>query len=112
VANTLIESNDFDSPYSSSAPRNNVSLLALQDLSPSWQVSSAFYYQDKMRFIGGDPLGALRRLDLRLARRFRLADARGEAAIVFQNVLGAQTAYSVETRNAQVGYFTLGLQFR
>ena len=112
MANTQIESNDFDRPYSSSVPRNNVSLLALQDLSPAWQVSSAFYYQDEMRFIGGDPLGVLRRLDLRLARRFRLADARGEAAIVFQNVLGAQTAYSIETRNAQAGYLTLGLQFR
>jgi len=112
MANTQIESNDYDSFYSSSGPRNNVSLLALQDLSPAWQVSSAFYYQDPMRFIGGDPLGVLRRLDLRLARRFRLADARGEAALVFQNVLGAQTAYSVETRNAQVGYLTFGLQFR
>jgi iron complex outermembrane receptor protein len=112
MANTQIQSNDFDSFYSTSGPRNNLSLLALHDLSPSWQVSSAFYYQDKMRFIGGDPLGVLRRLDLRLAQRFTLADAHGEAAIILQNVLGAQTAYSVETVNAQVGYFTLSLHFR
>lgn len=112
MANTQITSNDVDSLYSTSAPRNSASLLAMQDLSPAWQVSSAFYYQDEMRFIGGDPLDVMRRLDLRLARRFRLADARGEAAIVFQNVLGAQTAYRVETRNAQAGYLTVGLQFR
>jgi iron complex outermembrane receptor protein len=112
LANTQIRSNDFDSFYSKSVPRNNLSLLALRDLSPAWQVSTAFYYQDKMQFIGGDPLGVLRRLDLRLARRFTVADGRGEVAIILQNVLGSQTAYSVETLNAQVGYCTLSFQFQ
>jgi iron complex outermembrane receptor protein len=111
-ANTQIESNDFDRPYSTSVPRNNVSLLALHDLTPAWQVSGAFYYQDAMRFIGADPLGPLRRLDLRLARRFRLADARGEAALVLQNLLGEQTAFSAETVNETIGYLTLSLKFR
>ena len=112
LANTQIDSNDFDSFYSKSVPRNNVSLLALQDLTPVWQVSAAFYYQDKMQYLDGDPLGPLRRLDLRLARQFSVADGRGEAAIIFQNILGSQTAYSVETLNAQVGYFTLSFRFQ
>lgn len=112
LANTQIESNDIDGLYSKSVPRNDVSLLALHDLSPLWQVSTAFYYQDKMQFLDGDPLGPMRRLDLRLARRFTLADGHGEAAVIFQNVLGSQVAYTVDTLNAQIGYFTLSFQFR
>ena len=112
LANTQIDSNNFDSFYSQSVPRNNISLLALHDLTPVWQVSTAFYYQDKMKYLDGDPLGPLRRLDLRLARQFSVADGHGEAAIILQNVLGSQMSYSVETLNAQVGYFTLSFRFQ
>jgi len=111
IADTQIKSNDFDAFYSSSVPRININMLALHEISADWLASTAFYYQDKMKFIDGDPLGVLRRLDLRLARRFKFADARSEAAIVFQNVLGAQTAYNREEIAAQAGYFTLSFQF-
>ena len=65
-----------------------------------------------MKYLDGDPLGPLRRLDLRLARQFSVADGHGEAAIILQNVLGSQMSYSVETLNAQVGYFTLSFRFQ
>jgi iron complex outermembrane receptor protein len=112
-ANVRIESHDLDAAYSESAPRNSVSLLGLHELGDGLLASAAFYYQDEMRFVDERPIGVLRRLDLRLAQRFRLADAQGEAAIVLQNVLGKQVSYNDEDSTAdRVGFFTVNFRFR
>jgi len=112
-ANVRIESHDLDAAYSESAPRNSVSLLGLHELGDGLLASAAFYYQDEMRFVGERPIGVLRRLDLRLAQRFRLADAQGEAAIVLQNVLGKQVSYNEEDSIAdRIGFFTVNFRFR
>jgi iron complex outermembrane receptor protein len=111
-ANVRIESHDLDAAYSESAPRNSVSLLGLHELGDGLLASAAFYYQDEMRFVDERPIGVLRRLDLRLAQRFRLADAQGEAAIVLQNVLGKQVSYNEEDSIAdRVGFFTVNFRF-
>jgi iron complex outermembrane receptor protein len=112
-ANVLIESHDIDMNYSKSAPRNSVSLLGMKELGDGWQASAAFYYQDGMRFVGEHPIGPLRRLDTRLARRFALDGARGEAALVLQNMLGKQITYDDEASTSdRVGFLTLSLHFR
>jgi len=113
-ANVLIDSNDADRTlYSKSVPRNTVSLVALQELGAGWQASSAFYYLDRMKYLDvSNPVGAQRRLDLRLARRFRLADSEAEAAIVLQNMLGPQATYNPAYIADRVGYFTVNLRFR
>jgi iron complex outermembrane receptor protein len=112
-ANVRIESNDLDARYSESAPRNSMSLLGLHELGDGLMVSAAFYYQDEMRFVGEHPIGALRRLDLRLAQRFRLADVQGEAAIVLQNMLGKQVSFNEEDSIAdRIGFFTVNFRFR
>jgi len=111
--NVRIESHDLDAAYSESAPRNSVSLLGLHELGDGLLASAAFYYQDEMRFVDEHPIGVLRRLDLRLAQRFRLADAQGEAAVVLQNVLGKQVSYNEEHSIAdRVGFFTVNFRFR
>jgi len=112
-ANVRIESNDLDAAYSKSTPRNSVSLLGLHELGDGLLASAAFYYQDEMRFVGEHPIGALRRLDLRLAQRFRLSDVQGEAAIVLQNVLGEQVSYNKEDSIAdRIGFLTVNFRFR
>jgi iron complex outermembrane receptor protein len=112
-ANVRIESNDLDVDYTNSVPRNSVSLLGLHELGNGLLASAAFYYQDEMTFVGEHPIGVLRRLDLRLAQRFRLADAQGEAAVVLQNVLGKQASYNEEDSIAdRVGFFTVNFRFR
>ncbi len=112
-ANLRIESNDVDARYSKSVPRNGVSLLGLHELADGLLASAAFYYQDEMRFVGEHAIGALRRLDLRLAQRFRLADTQAEAAVVLQNVLGRQVSYNDEDSIAdRAGFFTVTLKFR
>ncbi len=112
-ANVLIESNDLDAAYSKSAPRHSVSLLGLHELGDGLLASAAFYYQDEMRFVDEHPIGVLRRLDLRLAQRFRLADGQGEAAIILQNVLGKQVSFNEEDSTAdRIGFFTVNFRFR
>jgi len=111
-ANVRIESNNLDENYSDSAPRNSVSLLGLHELGDGLLASAAFYYQDEMTYLGEHPIGVLRRLDLRLAQRFRLADAQGEAAIVLQNVLGEQVSYNDEDSIAdRIGFITVNFRF-
>lgn len=111
-ANVLIDSRNQDAFYSRSAPRNSLSFLAIRDFLTHFQASGAFYYQDEMLFIDGDPLDPLRRLDLRLAWRFRAADARGQLALVLQNILGEQPVFSNAAVSQPTGYLTLGVQFR
>lgn len=114
LANTQIESNDLDNPYSKSAPRWSASLLALQEIAQHWKLSAAFYYQERMAFIGGDDLGVLRRLDVRLAREFSLTEGRVEVAAVLQNVLSMQPEYPLyyqETVGYQAAYLTISLRF-
>jgi len=111
-ANVRIESNDIDAKYSESAPRNSVSLLGLHELGDSLMASAAFYYQDEMRFIDQSPIGVIRRLDLRLAQRFRLADAQGEVALVLQNVLGKQVSFNAEDSVAdRIAFITMNFRF-
>lgn len=113
-ANVQIKSTDTDALYSRSAPRNSLSLLAMHEFAGQFQASAAFYYQDRMMFVDGDLLDPLRRLDLRLAWRFRAVNARGQVALVLQNVLGEQESYYDNgTSIAQpVGYLNLSAQFR
>jgi len=112
-ANVLIDSNDADRAlYSKSAPRNTVSLLALQDLGAGWLASTGFYYLDRMKYLDvSNSIGAQRHLDMRLAKRFRLADSELEAAIVLQNMLGPQATYYAEYSADRVGYVTVSLKF-
>lgn len=115
LANTQIESNNADGDsYSTSAPRFSASLLAIQQLGSNWTASTAFYYQDHMRFVDYDavPLDVLRRLDLRLAWRFRMVDGRGELALVLQNVLGEQVVYKANSLASPTGYLTASFGFR
>jgi len=112
-ANVRIESNNLDAEYSRSAPRNSISLLGLHELGDGLLASAAFYYQDEMQFVGEHAIGVLRRLDLRLAQRFRLADVQGEAAMVLQNVLGKQVSYNEEDSIAdRMGFLTVNFRFR
>ncbi len=71
-----------------SAPRHTWSLLAGWRLPRGWTLSGVYYYIGKFQALGfADEIGAVRRLDLRLARRVRRGGSRGELALVAQNLL-------------------------
>ena len=119
ASNTQIESNNFDNFYERSVPRNILSFLAMHDLTPLWKFSAAYYYQDRMKYIGGDPIDRMNRLDLRLAHQIPLAEGRAEvaavlqnAAVVLQDVLRGQSVYQAETISSQRAYLTMSIRFR
>ncbi len=71
-----------------SAPRHVGSLLAGWRLPRDWTLSGVYYYIGKFQALGfADEIGAVRRLDLRFARRLRRAGTRTELALVAQNLL-------------------------
>jgi len=71
-----------------SGPRHAWSLLAGWRLPRGWTLSGVYYYVGKFEALGfAEEIGAVRRLDLRLARRLRRGGSRGELALVAQNLL-------------------------
>ena len=69
-------------------PKHTYSLFLMHRLSSDWELGVLYYRTDSMKWLGdGDYLGPQDRLDLRIARTFRLNGAELEASLVAQNVL-------------------------
>ena len=69
-------------------PRHTYSLFFMHRLPGNWEIGALYYRTDSMKWLGdGDYLGPQDRLDLRIARTFRLNGAELEASLVAQNVL-------------------------
>ena len=77
--------------YEETVPDYSGSLFFMERITPDWNVSVGFYWVHDMRWLrrtpqnNSDPLQAYTRTDVRLARRVRMGDARGELALVVQN---------------------------
>lgn len=70
-------------------PGHLYAMLGFYRLTTAWTVSAAFYHVDAMTPLSdGDPLQGYDRLDLRLAKHFKLRSSTGEVELVAQNVMG------------------------
>ena len=84
-ARVSISSNEGD--IRDSAPKNNFSGLAIVKLPDHWQASMGLYQVGAMKWMGdGDITRAYTRVDMRLARQFKLAGHQAEVAVVGQNL--------------------------
>jgi iron complex outermembrane receptor protein len=94
-----------------SVPRYSSSLLIMHKLSSSWSASATYYRVGNMLWLGGgDYIGPYSRVDLRLARKFRLGTTHGEAAAVIQNANHNNYAdFSDENMFYRRVFFTLSL---
>lgn len=112
---------DVDSPNPNierNSPSNIVSALATQRF-PHAVYASIAYYQVSSRNPSFDrpfelaaPIPLSRRLDLRLAKRFKTAWSRdNEAAITLQNVLGGYQDFRPENIHDRRAFFTLSVAF-
>jgi iron complex outermembrane receptor protein len=96
--------------YNQSAPRHSGSLLISQQLPENWQFSAGLYLREKVRVLNVapdvTPENALARLDLRIAKSFKLdAGHRAELAFVVQNATqNAYTKYGTTSEVANVLY--------
>ncbi|NTV11135.1 MAG: TonB-dependent receptor, partial [Zoogloea sp.] len=92
---TRAEQDLMPSAYvATSAPRHSTTLTGAWSVTDDWQLSFAHHwigsmswYQDMVDY--GIPFH--RRLDARIARRFNLANTRGEISLVGQNIDGTDT---------------------
>lgn len=71
--------------YGNSTPRHSWSLLLSHAFGGGWRGSLAGYYTKPLETLGGHPVPAYRRWDMRLGREFRFAGHDAEAALVVQN---------------------------
>ncbi len=79
----------FDDEVYTRVPKHTLSLLLSHQFDNGYEASTGFYYTDAMSWYGeGDQVPEYRRLDLRLAKRFRLYDANSEISLLIQNLNG------------------------
>lgn len=77
-----------------SGPQNTVSVLASEDLPMDFQFGCGYYLVGPMRSLAaGDPLPRTEKVDLRLARKFRLWSKPAEAALVVQRANGGEPVF-------------------
>lgn len=96
--------------YNRSAPYNQASLLGIHEFGRAVTFSAAFYYSGRMQAWESDLLRPpLRRVDLRLARRFRQGTTRGEYAVVFQNLGGEYRGTKLANVSGHRAYLSLKL---
>ena len=88
-------------------PVNTVSLLASTGFVQDWS-GSAGYYQTSGAYGGLQPLS--RRLDLRLAKRFRTGRSHGEFALTLQNVLREQQEFNAGNAFDRRVFGSLGME--
>lgn len=115
-AHMHIKSSDVDQNYSDSAPQGSGSLLWIHNLSDRYLASLAYYYVGGMAFLDSKPVEPVRRLDLRLARTYRMGKVNGDIALVVQSALGRYDEYYPPTMQenefARRMFITLGMNFR
>lgn len=94
-AYTEVDSSDVAQNLSDSAPKHLLTLLGAYPLPRGVDASAAYYFSSGHTYLtdfdgglGGDPLDAIHRVDLRLAYPFRQRDTRHSLALVVQNALG------------------------
>jgi iron complex outermembrane recepter protein len=89
-----------------SGPQNTVSLLASQDLPMNFQIGCGYYMVGRMRSLSaGDPLSRTEKVDLRLAKKFRLESKSAEVALVVQRATGGEPVFGlkdIDKRTARV----------
>lgn len=107
------KADELERDFLQSAPTETISALLTQRFGAGWDGSLAYYQVSSVSALGdGDPLGANRHWDARLARRFELTRVRGEIAAAVQNLFDSHyhefATYNVMGRRA---YINLKLDF-
>ncbi len=73
--------------FVNSAPRNTFSSLLTHRFNHQWDASLAYYQISKASLLGdGDPVGLIRKSDLRVARKFENGRWNGEVTMVIENL--------------------------
>lgn len=95
-----------------SGPVHAVGTLLSQEFPADWQVGVGYYRVGAMQVMsGGDPLPATDRVDLRVAKRFRIGTARAEAALVVHNAAGDIPVFERKDIDRRTSWLNVRLQY-
>jgi iron complex outermembrane receptor protein len=92
-------------------PSNTLSLLLEQKLSPLWQASVGWYYVDKMQYFGGDAIDGLKTTDVRLARKLRYNQFKGDITLTVQDINGTYFDYAANVPRTRRAFLGAELRF-
>lgn len=95
-----------------SAPSHRTTLFASTRLPADWRASLIHHWVGAMIWSGGgDPVPKYRRLDLTLARSFKLGGRRAEAALTTQNFFAPYAEFRPDYKFTRRSFATFGLEF-
>jgi iron complex outermembrane recepter protein len=79
----------YDNKVNKRVPSHTFSLLLSHRFASDIEASTTYYFTDAMSWYGeGDSVPSYKRLDLRLAKRFKLLDSDSEISLLIQNTNG------------------------
>lgn len=99
----------FDAGYDDSAPRHGLGLLASQAFGDGWQASLNYDYQSGMRWYRDEPIDGYHRLDVRIAKHFKLGPSTVVAELIGANLLGPVSDYLPDQSWDRVLFFRLSV---
>lgn len=113
ASRTAIEaSGPHASQLSASGPRHAVGLLVSQSLAADWQLALGYYRVGAMQPLsGGDSLPPTERVDLRLAKQFKLRELRGELAMVVKNATGSMPLFELRDIDRRTSWLHMRLEY-
>jgi len=83
----------YNNGYQDSAPQHAFALLVRQNFGEGWQASLNYDYQSGMTWYFDEPIGAYHKLDVRIAKEFKLAGGRAVAELIGTNLAGSVHDY-------------------
>lgn len=76
----------LDPDFEDNGPRHNLALLVSRTLGQGYEFSGAFYHQSANQWLNGNRTAGYNRLDLRLAKKFRIQGQRAQWSLIAQNL--------------------------
>ena len=100
---------DPETDFSNAVPRHTLALLGTQQLHSGLSLSAALYHQSDTQWLAGSQIDAYTRVDLRLAKTFKLGNSIAELALVAQNLGDDYTEFQQRNRFETRTFITFNL---
>jgi iron complex outermembrane receptor protein len=110
-ANLRAEGADSDL-IDASGPQSTFSVLASQELPMNFQISCGYYLVGPMQSLSaGDPLPRTEKVDLRLARKFRVGSKPAEVALVVQRATSTEPVFSLNDIDKRTAWLNMLIEY-
>ncbi len=100
--------------YQISVPDKTASIMWIYEHPSSWSTGLSLYYVDELSYLDtsdSDIVEEQRRVDFRIANKFKMSGNPAGVSIVFQNLLGSYTDYTQSNVFDTRAYVTFSIQF-